>query len=119
VVVASEEDMKGDKHALDVWVGDVPIVVVTGGRKGARIHVDGRWRCIGAFPQRDVDPTGAGDVFAAAFAAHLQETDDFAAAARFASAAGSLCVGGEGLAGIGGREEIEAVLAGHPEVRLG
>lgn len=118
VVVASEEDIEGDERALKSWTKDVPIVVITDGLRGARVHVEGGWRRIDAFARREVDPTGAGDVFAAAFVVCLAETGDVAQAARFASAAASLCVAGEGIAAIGGREEIERVLAAHPEVTL-
>lgn len=118
VLVASEEDIEGDERALRSWTRDVPIVVITDGARGARVHVEGGWRRIGAFVRREIDPTGAGDVFAAAFVVRLEETGDVAEAARFASAAGSLCVAGEGIGAIGSREQIEKVLARHPEVAL-
>jgi hypothetical protein len=118
LLVVSEEDVEGDDVALEAWVRDVPVVVVTEGRRGARVHANGRWRHIDAFPQEEVDPTGAGDVFAAAFMVALSESGDVAVAARFGGAAASLSVGGEGAAAVATRDEIEQVLADHPEVRL-
>ena len=82
------------------------------------MHVDGEWRRIGAFPEREADATGAGDVFAAALLARLSETDDVALAARFGAAAASICVSGEGALAIGGRREIEERMAQHPEIVL-
>jgi sugar/nucleoside kinase (ribokinase family) len=118
VVVASEEDIEDDEEALKQWQRESPIVVVTGGKGGARIYVEGRERRIAAFPHEEVDPTGAGDVFATSFMIALDEKRDVAAAARFAAAAAGLSIEAEGTAKVGTREEIERVLAAHPEVVL-
>ena len=118
VLVVSEEDVEGDDVALEAWVRDVPVVVVTEGRRGARVYADGRWGHIDAFPQEEVDATGAGDVFAAALMLSLEETGEVAAAARFATAAAALSVRGVGAVGVATRDEIEQVLTDHPEVRL-
>jgi sugar/nucleoside kinase (ribokinase family) len=96
----------------------VPLVAVTGGEGGARLYADGRWRRIAAFPHEEVDPTGAGDVFAAAFLISYSEADDIPVAARFAAAAAALSVGAEGTAGVATREEIDQMLAEHTEVTL-
>lgn len=117
VVVVSEEDVEGNDVALELWAREVPVVVVTEGERGARVHADGRWRHIDAFPGEEVDPTGAGDVFAAALMVSLEEGGDVAVAARFAAAAAGLSVGGAG-ATAPTRDEIERVLTDHPEVTL-
>ena len=59
------------------------------------------------FPVAEVDPTGAGDVFAAAFLIRLQETQDPIAAARFANATASFCVQAPGVTGIPTRAMVE------------
>jgi len=46
----------------------VPEVLVTYGPKGSRIHYDGRWETVGAWPVA-TDPTGSGDAFSAAYLA--------------------------------------------------
>jgi sugar/nucleoside kinase (ribokinase family) len=71
-----------------------------------------------AYVRDEVDPTGAGDVFAAAFLIRYHETGDVREAMRFGSAAASLAVGAPGVEGIGGREEIAAVMRAHPEVNV-
>jgi 1D-myo-inositol 3-kinase len=63
-VFLSDEDEGADVTALRATV---PIVVVTHGRDGAEAHEGARTTRIAAHPAREVDPTGAGDVFAAAF----------------------------------------------------
>ena len=59
---------------------------------------------------REIDATGAGDVFAAAFLVRQRETGDNRLAAEFATAAAALAVQATGTAGIGGRKAIEALL---------
>jgi Sugar kinases, ribokinase family len=118
VVVVSEDDIEGDGGAVDLWIREVPLVVVTGGKGGARLHADGRWRRIAAFPHEEVDPTGAGDVFAAAFMISYSEAGDVGVAARFAGAAAALSVGAAGTARVATREAIEGMLADYPEVTL-
>jgi sugar/nucleoside kinase (ribokinase family) len=71
-----------------------------------------------AFPEDEVDPTGAGDTFATAFLIRFHETGDPAEAARFGAAAASISVGGTGADAIATREEIVARMRAHPEVAL-
>jgi len=71
--------------------------------------VRGRTRRVGAHPAREVDPTGAGDAFAAAFLLALARGADPADAARLGAAAGSIAVEGEGADALPRlREEAEA-----------
>jgi 1D-myo-inositol 3-kinase len=91
----SEEDLAGAKVPA-TWTATVPLVVVTAGRRGARLHHAGTWTHIPAFPAREVDPTGAGDAFAAAFLVALDEGAEPVEAARFAAAVAALVVEGEG-----------------------
>ena len=57
-----------------------------------------------------VDPTGAGDVFAAALFVRYTETGDLVASARFAHAAAARSIEGRGTSAIPGREAIERKL---------
>jgi 1D-myo-inositol 3-kinase len=110
VVFVSEEDIE-DAEAVSAWQDVVPVVVLTRARKGATVW-DARGRHdIAPFETNEVDPTGAGDVFAAAFLVRLQETGEAVTAARFASAAAALSVTAVGTAGVAGRDEIEALAA--------
>lgn len=117
-VFVSDEDLGARRDELDAWTRDTPVTVLTRYRKGARVHSNGRWRDIAAFPAREVDPTGAGDVFAAAYLVRYHETHDNADAARFASAAAACAVEGTGIDAIADRVAIEARLAAHPEITL-
>lgn len=116
VVFVSEEDIE-EPEAVGAWQERVPVVVLTRARSGATVW-DARGRHdIPAFDTNEVDPTGAGDVFAAAFLIRLQETSDAVTAARFASAAAAISVTAIGPAGIAGREEIEALASSRAGTR--
>lgn len=112
-VFASEEDITSEAFNAGVaaLAGAVPAVVFTRGRRGCTVWHDGRRDEISAFAVEEVDPTGAGDVFAAAFLTELHRTGDAVASARFASAAAALSVRAVGVSSIGNRLEIESLLA--------
>ncbi len=118
LVVASDEDVEPDPSQVERWAKEAAIVALTLARRGVRVHAGGVWLEMPAYAREEVDPTGAGDVFAAAFLIRYHETTDVREAMRFASAAASLAVGAPGVDGIGGREEIEAVIRAHPEVEV-
>src|SRR5262249_15960589 len=109
VVFLSENDFDG-LDAIEAWARDVPLMVVTRGSKGCTVRSARGCMDVPAFPVPETDPTGAGDVFAAAFLVRYRETGDPLAAARFASAAAALCVQAPGLDGIGSRPEIEGLI---------
>ncbi|MBI4328564.1 MAG: ribokinase [Chloroflexi bacterium] len=110
-VFLSEEDFVGTEEDVVAALERTPIIVVTHGARGARLWWQGQWLEVPAFPASEVDPTGAGDVFAAAYLVRLSETRDPVKAALFASAAASLAVEGEGIQGIPGRVAVEARVA--------
>ena len=114
----SQDDLGRRRDQLAQWTAEVPIVAMTRDRRGATLHFEERWRQIDAFPARELDPTGAGDIFATAFLIRYHETGDATEAARFGTAAASCSVEALGLDGIAGREEIEARMNEHPEVVL-
>jgi hypothetical protein len=115
---ASDEDVSAEhaQEALRLWCDAVETVAFTRGYSGADVCYRGEWRHIGAFPANAVDPTGAGDVFAAAFLIRLHETSDPWESTRFASCAASLVVEGEGVTAVPDREMVEARLRAHPEI---
>jgi sugar/nucleoside kinase (ribokinase family) len=59
-----------------------------------------------SLPRPEVDPTGAGDVFAAALLMRYQETSDLLDAAAFACCAASCVVEAVGPTGLGDRYEV-------------
>ncbi len=104
-VIVSEEDVFEEdvtKYAVS------NIFVLTKGRKGAELYLDGgkRHEHIPAFEREEVDATGAGDVFGAAFLLRYYETKDAVESAIFASCAASFVVEKVGVEGVPFREVI-------------
>lgn len=110
-LVLSEEDLNGDQALMDEYVRLSRIAVITQGPLGCTVVTNGAARQIPGFPAREIDPTGAGDVFAAAFFIRLQETGDPFESARFANATASFCVEAPGVTGIPVRRQVEERLS--------
>ncbi len=98
-VVLSEEDIGGDEALAARWAAQTRILAVTRGARGCSVYADGRVWHLPAFPAREVDPTGAGDVFAAVFFARLWQGDDPIQAARRANCIAAISVTRPGLSG--------------------
>jgi sugar/nucleoside kinase (ribokinase family) len=109
-VVISLEDVAGDEGEVERLAHQVPILVVTEGVAGARLYWHGDPRRFRAPRVREVDATGAGDVFAAAFFIRLYVTRDPWEAARFATQLAAISVTRPGLEGVPTPQEIETCL---------
>jgi sugar/nucleoside kinase (ribokinase family) len=107
VLVLSEEDLNGNAELMDEYARLARIAILTEGSRGCTVFTNGKATQVPGFPAREVDPTGAGDVFASAFLIRLQETNDPIESARFANATGSFCVEGPGVMAIPTRKQVE------------
>jgi len=107
VLIFSEEDVESDESLVLEYAGAARLAVVTRGSMGATLFVEGESQESPAFRAQVVDPTGAGDVFAAAFLVRLRETADPVVAATFANCAASLSVEGSGTAAVPNRQQVE------------
>jgi sugar/nucleoside kinase (ribokinase family) len=107
LIVASETDVAGDPAAWGRLAAFADVAVLTRGRKGHRIEIGGTAREFAPpYVAEEVDPTGAGDVFATAMLVALSEGADPYDAARLGSAAASFAVEKPGTGGIEGREGV-------------
>jgi sugar/nucleoside kinase (ribokinase family) len=111
-LILSDEDVRGDPACVERFAAVTRILVLTHGPRGATVYHAGEVRDFPTRPAKEVDPTGAGDVFAAAFLIRLAEVDDPWEAARFANVVGSFSVEGQGVSAIPSREQVEAFRAG-------
>jgi sugar/nucleoside kinase (ribokinase family) len=110
-VILSEDDVLRDEATVDRLRRRLPLMVVTRSSRGGTLYVDGRPTDYPAFPAREVEPTGAGDAFAAAFLVELRRTGDPFRACVFASCAASFVVEAPGARGVPSLEQIERRLA--------
>jgi sugar/nucleoside kinase (ribokinase family) len=111
-LVVSEEDLVAEPGAVEWLRARVPLLVVTRGPAGATAYAGPEVLEQPALPADAVDPTGAGDVFAAALFVRLHESGDLAVALRFAAAAAALAVEAPGTGGIANRKQVETRLGG-------
>jgi len=106
-IVLSPEDVGGDQGQIDLFRQYARVCVLTVGRSGAIVYQGQDKVRVPAYQANDVDPTGAGDVFATAFFIRLYETRDAIEAARFANAAASFVIEGPGTCRIPSRPQVE------------
>jgi len=106
-VVLSREDVNGDDELIEHMAHQTRILAVTESVAGCVLYWNGDRRRFRAPEVHEVDATGAGDVFAAAFFIRLLKTRDPWEAARFATLIASRSVTRVGLAGIPTPREIE------------
>ena len=109
-VVISREDVGGDEEWIEAMAHQTRVLAVTEAAAGAVLYWNGDRRRFRAPKVKEVDATGAGDIFAAAFFIRLLETRDPWEAARFATQLSARSVTRTGLDGIPARLEIEECL---------
>ena len=114
VVVFSEKDVERDENIIQGYARMAEILVVTHGPSGATVYHQGEARRLHAFETVEIDPTGAGDVFAAAYLIELERSGDPYAAAHFANCVASFIVEKPGIEGIPTLEQVERRLAQFP-----
>ena len=108
VLILSHDDLlpfaNGNRTDADAmlsqWSMQVPLLVATDGRYGATLFQHGIAERFPAYPAREVDPTGAGDVFAAAFLVYYHRHGDPRKAVDFANCVASLSIEHVGIEGI-------------------
>jgi sugar/nucleoside kinase (ribokinase family) len=102
----SIDDAAGwEPRALDLYQ-DVPLGALTFAEKGAILFVNGERHAVPAAPAVEVEPTGAGDVFAAAFLIRYNLAGDPFEAASYAAVAGALTVEAPGISGVPTAERL-------------
>jgi sugar/nucleoside kinase (ribokinase family) len=108
----SGDDVAGWEAEALRYYQEVPLGALTFAERGAALFVNGERQHVPAVPATEVEPTGAGDVFAAAFLIRYNAGADPAEAAAFAATAGALTVERPGIAGVPTAEELAARMPG-------
>lgn len=118
-LILSIEDIDGDMSQVEAFLEYVGLVVLTEYRDGSTIYrrkSDSEVEIVPIPPRpaNEVDPTGAGDIFATAFLLRLEETSDPIDAARYANITASYGVEGQGVTGIPSHETVLDYMGRHP-----
>lgn len=106
-VILSLEDLGGDTAVLADYAHMSQLLVQTCGMEGAIVYTGGSKYVVPAFEAHEVDPTGAGDVFATAFLIRYHETQDPLDAAVFANCVASFVIEGPGTSTIPSRDQVQ------------
>jgi len=109
-VAISREDVGGDEEWIEAMAHQTQVLAVTEAEAGAVLYWNGDRRRFRAPAVKEVDATGAGDIFATAFFIRLHETRDPWEAARFATQLSARSVMRVGLEGIPTQQEIDECL---------
>jgi sugar/nucleoside kinase (ribokinase family) len=107
-VILSREDVGGDMQSVRNYAARTRLLVLTAGWQGATVYHRGQVRSFPAPPMQELDPTGAGDIFATVFLVALHKTADPWLSAQFANCVASHSVERRGLDSIPTVQEIEA-----------
>jgi sugar/nucleoside kinase (ribokinase family) len=97
VAFLSKQDVIGQEELIDILIENVDIVVVTHGQQGADVYEKNRKFHMGIYKTNVIDPTGAGDCFAAGFMQALAMGKTCQTAAKRAAACASVIIEGQGL----------------------
>ena len=110
IVVLSLEDVRGSEDVIQEYAGEVPVLVVTEGANGARVYWNGDVRTFRPPNEEEVDPVGAGDIFAASFFIRYHDTRDPWESARLATQIAARSVTRRSLAGVPTPAEVQLSL---------
>lgn len=110
VSILSIEDLIGDEKRVEEFASASRILVITEGSAGARVYWNGDIRRFRPPIVTEVDATGAGDIFAAAFFFRIHATRDPWEATRFANQIAARSVTRIGLDSIPTPSEIQESL---------
>lgn len=108
--VISMEDILGDELFIEELSTVCPILAITEGSEGVQVYWNGDVRRFNPPSVELVDPTGAGDIFAAVFFARLYSTRDPWEAARLATILSANSITRTGLSGVPSSSEINAAM---------
>lgn len=112
--ILSLEDLGGDRSGLKSLQGQFPTLALTLGPQGVEIHSGSKSHVIPAPLTAEIDPTGAGDIFAAALMIFWKIRDmPIVEAARIANKVAAASVKKPGIAGIPATREIREMLKVH------
>jgi sugar/nucleoside kinase (ribokinase family) len=113
-VFLSIEDLGFDQSLIDPLRSLFPLLILTKGNAGAEIYWQEKTIPIPVEPKMEVDPTGAGDIFATAFMINYAlKGKKLIESAQVASALAAISVTRSGIEGIPTEAEIQSIQEVH------
>lgn len=109
--VMSIEDVRGNEDVVAEFMSLAPILVVTEGAAGSRVYWNGDVRHFCPPAVTEIDPVGAGDIYAASFFIKLNHTHDPWEAARFATLVAANSVTRKGIEGVPTHSEVQSYIS--------
>jgi hypothetical protein len=106
-VVLSIADVSGNWELIRTWASQTELLVVTQGPRGCTAFIGGEPHPVPAPKVEEVDPTGAGDIFAAALFIELQRGADPLRACAFANCIAAQSVTRRQLEGLPNSDDID------------
>ncbi len=117
-LILSIEDIDGELELIYEFLNYTSLVILTEYRDGSTVYrrtgAEVETVQIPPRPANELDPTGAGDIFATAFLLRLAATGDPLDAARFANVTASFGVEERGVTGVPTQAEVLAYMMDHP-----
>lgn len=110
VGVVSLEDLDGREDRLEPLLDRFSLLILTRGDQPLSIYPTGAPYSVQVQPRAEIDPTGAGDIFAAAFLISYCRQGDHRRAARAAADLAALSVDKSGLAGVPTQPHLNQLL---------
>ena len=105
-VVTSIEDINGDWQTAYKWAAQTRLLIVTQGAEGCTAFINGEGVRVAAPQVTEVEPTGAGDIFAATLFISLKRGNDSLSACAFACCIAAQSVTRPKLEGLPTAEDI-------------
>ena len=105
-VVTSIEDLNGDWQVAYKWAAQTRLLVVTQGPEGCTVFINGEGVRVPAPQVTEVEPTGAGDIFAATLFLSLRRGHDAVSACAYACCIAAQSVTRPKLEGLPTAEDI-------------
>ena len=106
VLILSDEDVRSFPDELEKYIELAPIVVLTRGVNGATLFQNDTQLKSTAYSVTEIDPTGAGDVFATSFLIDYYQNRSVEKALNFAHCVASFAVEGVGTTRIPTLEQV-------------
>lgn len=97
MIFLSLDDIDGDESELEQLRRMIDTVIVTNGPNPVQIYRDKAVLEMPVFPVEEIDPTGAGDIFAASFLVQYRRTQSLLLAGAYAHSAASYVVEHQGI----------------------